>query len=437
MVLSGGFPARDLFPFTSLSAACSDGTHIELLGAALTSAQQYNLSLRGQPPLLAWATEHMAALHRPPASAGHEVLITNGGNHSLEMVLSLFLDHGDALLVEEYSYPVVVESIAVPKGYVPVGVPMDSQGIVPEALEELLARLAAEHAADPVGHLFPKLLYTIPNGQNPTGATMPLDRKHAVYAACRRHGLIIVEDDPYCYLRYGAAALAAAENPGPAAMPGLAGAAAEGSYLGLDADGRVIRVDSFAKFLAPGEQRLSGRCRAWSWCPWCSLFQGPRPLTHLRRPMARSAPGLGNGRAACRPQAHLHYPGAHGAGLQEREQAAWAVREGKHVLTRPLTHSQVGPCSLSQALVSATLAAWGDRGLDMHLRRVQAEYARRARLMLAAADRELSGLAQWVAPTVGMFLWVRLLGEEDSGEAWRELSEAGVIVIPGKPLHWR
>ena len=107
------------------------------------------------------------------------------------------------------------------------------------------------------------------------------------------------------------------------------------------------------------------------------------------------------------------------------------------MLTRPLTHSQVGPCSLSQALVSATLAAWGDRGLDMHLRRVQAEYARRARLMLAAADRELSGLAQWVAPTVGMFLWVRLLGEEDSGEAWRELSEAGVIVIPGKPLHWR
>lgn len=53
--------------------------------AQLLAAQQYNSSLRGYKPLLGWAERHTAAMHAPPAAAGHQVLITNGGNHTLEV----------------------------------------------------------------------------------------------------------------------------------------------------------------------------------------------------------------------------------------------------------------------------------------------------------------------------------------------------------------
>lgn len=68
---------------------------------------------------------------------------------------------------------------------------------------------------------------------------------------------------------------------------------------------------------------------------------------------------------------------------------------------------------------------------------LQAEYARRAVVMLRAAQRELTGLAEWGVPSAGMFLWLRLLGEADAAEVWQELCEESVIMIPGKPMHWR
>ena len=49
------------------------------------AAQQYNFSLRGYQPLLSWAQQHTAGMHSPPAAAGHQTLITNGGNHTLEV----------------------------------------------------------------------------------------------------------------------------------------------------------------------------------------------------------------------------------------------------------------------------------------------------------------------------------------------------------------
>lgn len=161
------------------------------------------------------ASRRLPSLPCPPRA---QVLITNGGNHTLEMVFALFCDRGDAILLEEYSYPVVTgaparccvgvcgcggrrrgprrgcsgaapprcgsrlptpapsagppgsgtESLAQPKGLHAVPVPIDAQGIIPERLAAVLA--AARAAADaPGGPRFPKLLYTVPTGQNPTG----------------------------------------------------------------------------------------------------------------------------------------------------------------------------------------------------------------------------------------------------------------------------
>lgn len=247
--LAGGFPPPHLFPYADITLRLHDGTTIDINQPAdMTRAQQYNFALKGHPSLVSWVTDHMAALHAPPA--GQEVLITNGGNHALEMIATIFLDRGDSLLVEEYSYPVMTESIAQPKGLIPIGVPIDSDGIIPSELENVLknAALVAEHGGRPM----PKLLYTVPTGQNPTGCTTTVDRRRQVYQLCRQYDIWIIEDDAYYYLQYDASKLEE--------MPGLHGLtkgnndnnAQQQSYLSMDVDGRVMRVDTFAKFLAPG-----------------------------------------------------------------------------------------------------------------------------------------------------------------------------------------
>lgn len=156
-------------------------------------------------------------------------------------------------------------------------------------------------------------------------------------------------------------------------MPGLHGLAAAHpsapchSYLSLDRDQRVIRVDSMSKFMAPG-MRLG-----------------------------------------------------------------WVTARADVIakLTSALHAHTVGPCSLSQAVAGALLEAWGDAGLEAHLRRVQGEYARRCAITLAAADRELAGVAEWTAPNAGMFLWLRLNGVQDAGQVWEDVKQAKVVVCPG------
>lgn len=188
--LSAGFPPPHLFPLAGISLRLADGTQLELAGPCAAAAQQYNSGLRGYAPLLQWATRHVAALHRPPAA--HDVLITNGGNHALELITSLFLDRGDALLLEEYAYPVLTESIAHPKGYRTLSVPMDDAGIVPSGLRAVLHAAAAAAASG--GPDRPKLLYTVPTGHNPTGCTTSDGRRREIYQICREYDVWILED---------------------------------------------------------------------------------------------------------------------------------------------------------------------------------------------------------------------------------------------------
>lgn len=86
----------------------------------------------------------------------------------------------------------------------------------------------------------PRVLYIIPNGQNPTGAVMPLERKKEIYQICCDHDVIILEDDAYYWLQY---------PHGPDHPPGQQ---LPPSFLSLDTQGRVIRIDTFAKLLGPG-----------------------------------------------------------------------------------------------------------------------------------------------------------------------------------------
>src|SRR5690606_8961568 len=114
-----------------------------------------------------------------------------GNTFSLEQCYRMFCNRGDYVLFEEFTFSSAFET-ALPLGLRPVGVKMDGEGLLPESLDDILSNWdeAARGARKPV------LLYTIPSGQNPTGATQSVSRRKAVYAMCQKHDIIIVEDEP-------------------------------------------------------------------------------------------------------------------------------------------------------------------------------------------------------------------------------------------------
>ena len=101
----------------------------------------------------------------------------------------MLIEPGDRVLVEEPSYLAALQAFAL-AGAVVVPVACDGDGLDPDAV----AAAAAEHGA--------RLLYTIPTFHNPTGRTLPLERRRALAAIAERHGLWLIEDDPYGELRY-------------------------------------------------------------------------------------------------------------------------------------------------------------------------------------------------------------------------------------------
>lgn len=118
---------------------------------------------------------------------------------------------------------------------------MDEQGLIPSKLDDLLCDWDEQSR----GARKPFLLYMVPTGQNPTGATQSLARRKAIYCVAQKHNLYIVEDEPYYYLQL----------PKYRPNQALDSSQADGlipSYLSLDVDGRVLRMDSLSKVLSPG-----------------------------------------------------------------------------------------------------------------------------------------------------------------------------------------
>jgi 2-aminoadipate transaminase len=175
----------------------------------------------GLTPLREWLARWMSARGRP--TDVEETLVTTGGIAALDIIAKVFLDPGDVVLVGR---PCYLAALHVFRSYGArlVGVTVDEHGIVPEALEACLRDLA--HAA-----IRPKLLYTVPSFQNPSGVTIPEPRRRRMLELAQAHDLVIIEDAAYRELRF--------EGTEP---PLLAA---------LDPD-RVILIDTFSKIFNPG-----------------------------------------------------------------------------------------------------------------------------------------------------------------------------------------
>ncbi|CAE7477131.1 unnamed protein product, partial [Symbiodinium pilosum] len=276
---------------------------------------------------------------------------------SLDIAIAMFLNPGDTILVEEYTFLAMIDA-CVAAGLRLVPVPCDNGGLCPESLRRILR---AERSAGRV----PKVLYTVPVGQNPLGTRLPEDRYQPIYDMCAEHGVFILEDDAYFYQQHNAHDDLADDDE--LAVGGLEKLGT--TFVSIDRQGLVFRLDSFAKMLAPGF-RLG----------WVT---GPRRL------------------------------------IEAYEKLCYvSTQQGS---------------SFAMVCLASLLAQWGKSGLQAQLQRLQLGLRRRCRALLRACEEHLSDLATWTNPQAGMFLWLKMTHPAAfSNESLLEsMRRNGVVAMPG------
>jgi len=212
ITFSGGFPAPEAFPVGVLQELLP-----RLAREEAAVALQYSPT-EGLPA----ARQAVAALLEETQGASvdpGEVLVTSGGIEGLQLLTRTLIEPGDRVLVEAPSYLGAIMAFAGFEADVE-GVAMDDEGLRVDALEEALIRGRQ-----------PKLLYVIPDHQNPSGRTLSEDRRRKLVEVARRRGLLVIEDVAYREL-------------------GFDGTAAT-SLWSLAPD-VVVQLGTFSKILVPG-----------------------------------------------------------------------------------------------------------------------------------------------------------------------------------------
>ncbi|KAJ5738059.1 hypothetical protein N7493_001214 [Penicillium malachiteum] len=112
----------------------------------------------------------------------------------------MFYEKDDCIIVDEYTFSTALETawpLGIKTGIKTVPIPMDKEGLIPEALNHQISNWEESK----VESRKPFLLYMIPTGHNTTGAAQSLERRNSIYAIAQKHSLYIVEDEPYYYLQ--------------------------------------------------------------------------------------------------------------------------------------------------------------------------------------------------------------------------------------------
>lgn len=220
--LGGGMPNPSAFPITSLTFGTAEDTSIEIPGTLLQKALQYS-ETAGMPELIERLRVLQDFEHKPPSKFA--LSVGPGSQYLLSTAFDTVLNDGDTVLVENPTYPGALAGLDA-LGLKYLAIPTDGGGLIPGRLSEALAKWDAVEMGPR-----PRVLYTVPTGSNPTGATLSEDRRDDLYNICREYDILILEDDPYYYLQF---------------------ATPRRSLFSRDVDGRVLRFDSFSKILSAG-----------------------------------------------------------------------------------------------------------------------------------------------------------------------------------------
>ena len=208
---AGGNPSPETFPSRELADIST-----EVLKKNGVQCLQYGVS-NGQLPLREYIAETMTSENVP--TTVENVTITTGSQQSLDLITKALINPGDRILVEDPTYVAALKIFGLYKADV-VPVASDEGGIIPEELEKRLQEAPA------------KLIYLIPNFQNPTGTTLNFERRKKIMEIVKDRNVVVIEDDPYGKLRYDGEPVAHMKT--------------------MDDQGQVVYLGSFSKIIAPG-----------------------------------------------------------------------------------------------------------------------------------------------------------------------------------------
>ncbi|KAF9933462.1 hypothetical protein BGZ67_004286 [Mortierella alpina] len=344
--LGGGLPHPSTFPFYSLASEVkSMGPVVPVKGQqpsaelvtvphapqpdkteSLTATLQYGLGT-GIKSLREFCKEHVNQMHRPQYQ-DWDVILSAGNTDAFAKAVAMVCNRGDTVLVEEWTYPTALELLE-PFGIGHCPVSMDGEGMSAVALKNVLDSWGS--TPEQANEAKPRVVYLIPTGQNPTGSTMSVQRRRDIMRVAQEHDLIIIEDDPYYYLQFNV-------GEEQSWMPTL---------LSMDTDGRVIRLDTFSKTLAPG-------CRVGYMtmnAHFCTIVQYHNEVT-----------------------------------IQQ-------------------------PSGFSQAILAEMLVShWGQEGYKRYLtENVRKEYLLRSQHLQSSFKKNAHpALASYIEPSAGMFLWIKI-----------------------------
>jgi aromatic amino acid aminotransferase I / 2-aminoadipate transaminase len=307
----------------------------------LSMALNYGQSM-GPAALVRFVTEHTEVVHNPPYS-DWDVCLTAGSTAALDIALRMFTERGHYVITEEYTFSTAIETVA-PLGSKMLGIKMDEDGMLPDDLDHVLSTWDEKSRRAPK----PFVVYTVPTGQNPTASTQSLSRRKEIYAVAEKHDLFILEDEPYYFLQMEdfvsgqTHEVAKPFKPAPVAeflkhlIP---------SYLSIDTSGRVIRLDSFSKIIAPGSR-----------CGW---------VTGSKQIIERF------------------------------------IRHTEVSAQNPAGFAMIHLYNLLEE-------NWGHKGFLEWLMFIRAEYTRRRDIIVNACEDYLpQDVCSWAPPKAGMFHWIK------------------------------
>ena len=210
---AGGLPAPELFPIEEIKEVSKI-----VLEEEGRKALQYSTT-EGYAPLRDWIANRMNSRLQTQLDADN-ILLTHGSQQALDLSGKVFLDEEDVVLCESPTYLAAISAFRA-YGCKFVEVPTDDDGMIPNELEKILERTERV-----------KIIYVIPEFQNPTGRTWSIERRQKLVEAAVKHKVIVIEDNPYGELRFEGESIPSVKS--------------------FDKTGCVLCLGTFSKIFCPG-----------------------------------------------------------------------------------------------------------------------------------------------------------------------------------------
>ena len=211
------YPDPKSFPTDEIISSLKDAIKANPDYLAIYPPQQGNALLRDY-------ISHKIGRDRSIKVNSDQIILGNGSGQSIDMICSVLLNAGDAVITDQYVYGGTLNTLRRHSAKI-IGVNSDSDGMDPENLSHTISRLSQQGTP-------PKFVYLIPTFQNPQGWTLSLHRRQEILKVCNQFGVPILEDDCYFDNRYEGEPVT--------------------SIYDLDQENSVIYVGSFSKTIAPG-----------------------------------------------------------------------------------------------------------------------------------------------------------------------------------------